>query len=302
MNISLRQLRAFLGVAASGNFTRTAQRLHLSQAGLSATIRELESQLNTRLFERTTRAVVLTEAGRVFLPAAELVERELSAAAARLRDMGRQEGAALRLAFTPLMAANVVPETMRRFLADHPRVEVEIIAGSPLEIQQLVETGEADAAFGAFFSKVSGLVRKALAPSGLLAVYAPGSYAPVPSAKGRKDTTWEILRDQPYVALTEDSPIHQLAEDALFKHQVNVGRRIAVQHLDTALGLAEQGFGIAVIPEFSQSACARYAVEHRVISPAVTFDFSYVMRAGVPPPDTLTEFAEVFKAVMAART
>ncbi|ODU63024.1 MAG: hypothetical protein ABT00_23100 [Bordetella sp. SCN 68-11] len=285
MNISLRQLRAFLGVAASGNFTRTAQRLHLSQAGLSATIRELESQLNTRLFERTTRAVVLTEAGRVFLPAAELVERELSAAAARLRDMGRQEGAALRLAFTPLMAANVVPETMRRFLAEHPQVEVEIIAGSPLEIQQLVETGEADAAFGAFFSKVSGLVRKALAPSGLLAVYAPGSYAPTPSAKGRKDTTWEILRDQPYVALTEDSPIHQLAEDALFKH----------------LGLAEQGFGIAVIPEFSQIACARYAVEHRVISPAVAFDFCYVMRAGAPLPDTLTEFAEVFKAVMATR-
>ncbi|OVZ60695.1 hypothetical protein CDO44_08195 [Pigmentiphaga sp. NML080357] len=298
MNISLRQLRAFLGVAASGNFTRTAQRLHLSQAGLSATIRELESQLNTRLFERTTRAVVLTEAGRAFLPSAEMVERELTAAAARLKEMGRQEGAALRLAFTPLMAANVVPETLRRFHAEHPDVEIEVIAGSPLEIQQLAETGEIDAAFGAFFSKVSGLARKPLASSGLLAVYAAGRFRPVPSGAGMDDTTWEMLRGQPYVALTDDSPIQQLAEEALYKHQIDIGPRMTVQHLDTALGMAEQGFGIAIIPAFSQSACARYAVEFRRISPAVPFDFSYVMRAGAPHPDTLARFAAIFKAVM----
>ncbi|MDX3905225.1 MAG: LysR family transcriptional regulator [Pigmentiphaga sp.] len=298
MNISLRQLRAFLGVAASGNFTRTAQRLHLSQAGLSATIRELESQLNTRLFERTTRAVVLTEAGKAFLPSAELVERELTAAAARLKEMGRQEGTALRLAFTPLMAANVVPETLKRFHAECPGVDVEIIAGSPLEIQQLAETGEIDAAFGAFFTKVSGLVRKPLASSGLLAVYAPSRFSPVPSAPGEDDTTWEILRGQPYVALTGDSPIQQLAEEALFKYQVDIGARMAVQHLDTALGMAEQGFGIAIVPAFSQSACARYAVELRRISPAVKFDFSYVMRTGAPVPQTLARFAAIFKAVM----
>jgi len=298
MNISLRQLRAFLGVAASGNFTRTAQRLHLSQAGLSATIRELESQLNTRLFERTTRAVVLTEAGKAFLPSAELVERELTAAAARLKEMGRQEGTTLRLAFTPLMAANVVPETLKRFLAEYPGVEIEIVAGSPLEIQQLAETGEADAAFGAFFTKVSGLVRKPLTSSGLLAVYAPGRYQPVPSAPGADDTTWEILRGQPYIGLTEDSPIHQLTENALYKRQIDVGSRMAVQHLDTALGMAEQGFGIAIVPAFSQSACARYAVESRRITPEVSFDFSYVMRAGAPLPETLARFASIFKVVM----
>jgi len=299
MNISLRQLRAFLGVAASGNFTRTAQRLHLSQAGLSATIRELESQLNVRLFERTTRAVVLTEAGRSFLPSAEMVERELTSAAMRLKEMGRQEGAQLRLAFTPLMAANVVPETLRRFQVDHPGVEIEIIAGSPLEIQQLAEAGEIDAAFGAFFTKVSGLKRKPLLSSGLLAVYAPERFQPVPSAQGQDDTTWEMLRGQPYVALTDDSPIQQLAEQALFTHQIDIGPRRAVQHLDTALGMAEQGFGITIIPAFSQCACTRYKVEFRPISPVVKFDFSYVMRAGAPLPESLSRFAAIFKQVMA---
>lgn len=299
MNISLRQLRAFLGVAASGNFTRTAQRLHLSQAGLSATIRELESQLNTRLFERTTRAVVLTEAGRVFLPAAELVERELTAAAARLRDMGREENTTLRVAFTPLMAANVAPETLRRFQARHPGVEVEIIAGSPLENQQLAENGEIDAAFGAFFAKMSGLTRKVLASSGLLAVYAPGRYHPVPSARGRKDTTWEILRDQPLIGMTQESPIQQLCEDALFKNKINVGQRMAVQHLETALGMAEKGFGVAVIPVFSQSACARYEVECRSISPAAKLDYCYVVRSGAPVSPALAEFAALFGQVMA---
>ncbi|VCU70365.1 Hca operon transcriptional activator [Pigmentiphaga humi] len=299
MNISLRQLRAFLGVAASGNFTRTAQRLHLSQAGLSATIRELESQLNVRLFERTTRAVVLTEAGRSFLPSAELAERELTSAAARLREMGRQEGAALKLAFTPLMAANVVPETLRRFRHRHPNVEVEIIAGGPMEIQQLAEAGEVDAAFGAFFTKVSGLVRKPIESSGLLAVYSPGRYQPVPSAPGREDTTWEMLRGQPYIALTEDSPVQQVSEDALFRQGIDIAQRMTVQHLDTALGMAEQGFGIAVIPAFAQHACVRYQLAFSPISPTTSFDFSYVMRTGAPLHETLADFAELFKQVMA---
>jgi DNA-binding transcriptional LysR family regulator len=55
MNLSLKQLKVFLGVANASSFTKTAQSMHLSQAALSAIIRELETQLQCRLLERTTR-------------------------------------------------------------------------------------------------------------------------------------------------------------------------------------------------------------------------------------------------------
>lgn len=298
MNISLRQLKAFLGVAESANFTKTAQHLHLSQAGLSATIRELESQLNTRLFERTTRAVVLTEAGRVFLPTAALIARELSDAALRLRDMERQDIATLRVGFTPLMASTIVPDTLLRFAATHPQVEVEVVDGSPVEIQQAVENGGLDAAFGAFFAKVSGLRREAIIPSHLAAVYASDRTAHAADT-GSGDMPWQALNDQPLICLTPESPVQSLTEEALFRHKLNIARRTTVQHLETAIAMAEKGFGIAIIPSFAQSACLRYAVHCRPLVPAVSFDFYVITRAGAVPSPTLTAFVTTFEQVVA---
>ena len=64
MNLSTRQMRAFLQVARIDNFTRAAEQAHITQAGLSILIREMEKQLGCRLFDRTTRMVSLTPAGR----------------------------------------------------------------------------------------------------------------------------------------------------------------------------------------------------------------------------------------------
>ena len=68
MNMTLRQLRAFAAVADTGSFTAAAGRLHLSQSALSVLVRELERELGTRLFDRHTRRVLLTEAGHELLP------------------------------------------------------------------------------------------------------------------------------------------------------------------------------------------------------------------------------------------
>ena len=168
MNLNLRQLKAFLGVAEFCNFTKTAQRLHLSQAALSATIQELEGQLRSRLFERTRRNVVLTDAGRAFLPTAVSVVRELEAACMHLKELERSGVAQLRLGFTPMIAAHVAPEAMERFAAQHPSVRVDVIDAGPHDLQQGVESGEIDAAFGAFFQKASGVRQLPVLPATLL--------------------------------------------------------------------------------------------------------------------------------------
>ena len=64
LNLSARQLRAFLALAELGNFTRAAHRCHLSQPAFSAVVRGLEEALGARLFDRTTRHVELTAEGR----------------------------------------------------------------------------------------------------------------------------------------------------------------------------------------------------------------------------------------------
>ena len=79
MNLTLRQLRAFDAVAETGSFTAAAARLHLTQSALSVLVRELEREMGVQLFDRHTRRVLLSEAGREFQPS---VQRLLSLLAA----------------------------------------------------------------------------------------------------------------------------------------------------------------------------------------------------------------------------
>jgi DNA-binding transcriptional LysR family regulator len=76
-NLSLRQLRAFVAVAQESSMTRAAARLHLTPSALSMLVRAMEDDLGVRLFERTTRRLVLTAAGQQFLPTVERVFAEL---------------------------------------------------------------------------------------------------------------------------------------------------------------------------------------------------------------------------------
>jgi DNA-binding transcriptional LysR family regulator len=294
MNVTLRQLKAFLGVAESSNFTKTSQRLHMSQAALSATVRELESQLDCRLFDRTTRNVRLTPAGLAFLPTATLIVREMEEAATRVQELGRKDVSQLKLGFTPLMAAHVLPEALERFLAASPQVLVEVVDAGPVELQRAVEAGQLDAAYGAFFSKASGLRHEPVLRWKLLvAAAARLTELPVPFR-------WKDLERHRLIALHEMSPVQQLTDSYLQREQVTPAGRWTVNQLETAIAMAEKGFGLAVIPSFAAGACRRYDVGLRPVSPAADCEFSQITRAGRAAPATLAAFTAIFAAVVEA--
>lgn len=291
MNVSLRQLKAFLGVAESGNFTKAAQRQHLSQAALSAAMRELESQLRARLFDRTTRAVKLTPAGSAFVPTAQMIVAALEGAALQMKELERKDASEISLGFTPLMAAHVLPEALERFAAVAPSIRVDVVDGSPSEILQLVESGSIDAGFGAFFAKASGLRQQAVSASQLVVVFAAGRAA-VPAR-----FHWSDFRDETLIALAEESPIQQLTEAALLREQITPARRFTVNYLETTIALAEKGHGVAVIPSFAAAACRRFAVQVRPIAPEVAFAFVQISRSGRPLAPVIDTFTQIFVEV-----
>ena len=87
MNISLRQIRAFIVVARFSSFTRAADLLHLTQPALTVQIRQLEQALGVKLFDRNTRAVELTRIGRELLPVLERLLGEFDAVVVSTREM-----------------------------------------------------------------------------------------------------------------------------------------------------------------------------------------------------------------------
>ena len=286
LNINLRQLKAFLGVAQTCNFTRAAQALHLSQAALSASIRELEGQLRCRLFQRTTRSVELTVAGREFLHVAERVVQMLHDSASQLQQLETSGLSRLRLGFTPLLAANVVPALFETFQRLFPMVQLDLVDASPAELLEQVETDKLDAAFGAFAQKRSGLVQIQVAPAALMLVHSDQF-----SAIGER-IGWPEVFDYPLIAMTQRSPIQQLMAAKARELGVEIRSPLVVNQLDTALGLVEKGFGVAVFPSFAQAAWRRYRVRSSEIYPAVSVGYFRLMKSGKevsPALEGLTE-------------
>jgi len=126
VDLDTRLLRAFVAVAEELNFTRAAERLHLAQQALSAQIRQLESRLDSKLFDRTTRKVTLTDAGELLLPHAVAALADLDAGVASLHAASRAKRATLRVGLSGTAMVAAVTETVKLFAERHPDVQLEV--------------------------------------------------------------------------------------------------------------------------------------------------------------------------------
>jgi DNA-binding transcriptional LysR family regulator len=144
--VELRQLEAFVAVAHELHFGRAAARLHLGQPTLSDLVRRLERELGTPLFHRTTRRVVLTEAGAVLLGRAEAVLRQVGDAVVEVRAVGSGGRGTVRVGFTPPTAPVLAPHLCAGFARAAPEVTVEQVRLYLPGLQQALREGTLDVA------------------------------------------------------------------------------------------------------------------------------------------------------------
>jgi len=148
--MELRQLTVFVAVAEEASFTRAADRLHTVQSAVSASVRGLERELGTALFDRTTRRVALTDAGDALLPEARQVLAAVTAAREAVDQVSGGLRGTLRLGTMQgqAMRAISVPSLLARFRDEHPGVEVKVgHTGGSVHMAEEVRTGRLDVAF-----------------------------------------------------------------------------------------------------------------------------------------------------------
>ncbi|UVA80603.1 LysR family transcriptional regulator [Pandoraea commovens] len=296
MNISLRQLKAFVLVATLGNFTRAAERLHITQAGLSVMMREIETQLGSRLFDRTTRSVTLTDAGHALLPVASAAVSQLDAVAGQIATFGQVSRKTLRIAATPLVSSHLMPEWFGTFQRANPDVDLRLHETELAQVHALVEQGEADMGFG-FFTKAShGIERTLLQSFRLMRVTAtkrPARKAGNPKAEAG-DASWHALRGETLIGLPSDNPIQQLVETHLARIDRADEPRAPFRRFETLIGMAEAGVGTAIVPTFALPACRHRAVRWEVLTdPEVTLGFHRIVKRGRAKPELWRQFTEL---------
>jgi DNA-binding transcriptional LysR family regulator len=248
--MDLRQLRYFVALAEELHFTRAAQRLGMAQPPLSQQIRQLEAELDTKLFERGTRHVALTEAGKVFLTEARATLAQARRAELVARRAGRGEIGELRMglfASAPLLPA--FTRAVLAFRARLPDVHLTLRESPTLEQVDALRRGELDA----------GFLR---CPS---ADHIPVDIAAVELL--REPLMAMMRSDHPLAAEVGPLRLSLLAEEKLIFFSAAVGTTLHAQFLglcraagfapqitqtarenSTLIGLVAAGLGIAVMP------------------------------------------------------
>ncbi|MDB5774454.1 MAG: hypothetical protein JWP38_587 [Herbaspirillum sp.] len=244
MNFKLRPLAGFVLAAHHGSFSIAANALAMTPPAFSQMIRELESVLGVQLFERTTRRVTLSEAGRQMLAMVEHPLDDLEDAWRYMRDIaGGKRG---RIVFTslPSVAFGLATATLARFKTHHPEITVRLIEEADMTLLERVLLREVDFGIGTLPMANPELNFRELLRDELIAVV-PAGHA---LTKTRQRATWEELARQSLVLLPRQSITRNLSERGFAAAGINVEPAYEVANMVTALGMVRAGLGITFMP------------------------------------------------------
>jgi LysR family carnitine catabolism transcriptional activator len=299
VDFTSRQLRAFLLAAEHRSFTRAAAALFITPSGLSVLIRELETQLGFRLFDRTTRHVAPTLQGNDLLAVARRSVEDFEAAVARGARGAMEASRSLSIGAPPLIAANILPRAIKEFRVRRPDLRVRVFDGNHLAIRQKVEAGELDMGLGAFFGPAPGIQRTPLFRFSLMVIRA----GTVPTR--RRAVTWSALKGETLISLPASSPLQDMIARHLRRAGIDARPGTVMNSLDTQIAMVEAGEGVAVIPSYGLPVCrSRQVVMTRLINPTVNLEFAQIRARGklLPPgAEDFTTFLQGHIATWAGR-
>ena len=244
MNLSSRDVNAFLVLAKQRNFTQAAGMCYLSQPAFSALIRSLEQTVGLKLFDRSTRHVVLTREGERFLQSAERLASEFSACEKAMRDTAQLAQGRVSVALLPSLAAGWLPAVLKEFTARHPGIHLDIFDVLSEPCIAAVASGDADFALAAIRVDTPDLKAEPFCSDGFYMVCPEGH-----SLASKAKLSLQELTPWPFIHLARHSSVRQYLDAAFFPQTMRT--LVEVEQLATVMGLVQSGLGITVVPALS---------------------------------------------------
>ncbi|MEI4474087.1 LysR family transcriptional regulator [Frigidibacter sp. MR17.24] len=264
-NVSIKQIRAFLAVASTRNFSKAADDLCVSASALSLTIRDLERSIGRKLFERTTRAVAFTEAGSYFYPLAERLMTEFVTAIDEVATFDRVEREVMRVAASEPVMNLLVSRALRGWAEDEPDIALDLSESTTQDVIKGVIEHRYDIGVTTLWTKIDGVNAFPLVEDQLGVLMHPGN----PLACSNEPLSWEAMRNERIVSFLDGAGLKARVErDPNFGYLVDR----ATHHASSSSGLkvlVRNGFGSAIVA---------------AISAESTRDEGFVFRALIDPP------------------
>jgi DNA-binding transcriptional LysR family regulator len=249
--MELRQLEYFVAVAEEANFTRAAERVHISQSGVSAQVRRLEQELGATLIDRSGRRATLTAAGEAALDHA----REVLGAASAVRQAVDDVSGVLRgrLDVGMVSGCTITPlfDALAAFGAAHPGIELSLTEDGSDRLTERVRTGHVDVALiGAAGHTPEGLKAFTIVSERLVAAAPKGH----PLA-GREDScTLAEVTAYPLVCMPPGTGVRAVLDAACARRRLVPEIALIASAPDAVADLAQRGLGVAILSESMASA------------------------------------------------
>lgn len=241
MNISTRQLQAFITLTRERNFTRSATATHLSQPAFSALIRQLEDALGVRLFDRSTRHVELTAEGAEFEIAARRVLEDVDTALSDMHERAARKRGRVAIALLPSLAADWLPAVLAGFRAEYPGIEMQVADVLSEPCIERVRSGQADFALAASRVNTPELRAELFCSDDFHLVCLAGH----PLAKARNLRPKDLIA-WPFIHLSRTSSVRQYIDAAT--HPQKLPSVLEVEQLATVSGMVRAGLGVSIVP------------------------------------------------------
>ncbi len=244
-DLELVQLEQFVTLARTGNFTRAAEKLSLSQSALSRSIQRLEERIGQPVFERKPREVVLTDLGKILLERAREILHLVEDTMTMLSESDRY--GKIRLGAIPTIAPYFLPGVLSEFSESHSNISVIVQEDTTENLIKRCSHGEIDLAILAYPINAKYLETEALFDEELFLVVPPEH-----ELAARKKVEASVVEEYPFVTLNE---AHCLAENinSFCRNQsvqpVSVER---ISQLATVQELVALDHGVSIIPAMAR--------------------------------------------------
>ena len=246
MDVTIRQLEAFIAVADSKNFTLASELLQITQPMVSSLIRNLESDLGLKLFDRSTRRVELTETAIGFLGDARRLLGDLQGAVHRAQDLASRRRGRVIVGAPPLLAAALLPPVVKIFARTSPGISITVIDRSVAQIYRLLQDGKVDLAIGTFRDNEDRIARTPLVEY----AFALLCRADDPLASNAKPC-WRDLSEARLLTLRKGNGIREQVEAGYAAAGCLARPAFELDQLTTIIAMVEAGLGITVLPSYA---------------------------------------------------
>jgi LysR family transcriptional regulator, carnitine catabolism transcriptional activator len=246
MNLTLRQLEVLVAIADGGSFSKAAAALGVSQPSLSQSIRRIETELGLRLFDRTTRSLVLTADGRHAVAVAREVVRDFKLALTSIARRGQGQRGRVTVAALPSVACAILPGAVHRFGRHFPGIEIGVRDVLHERAVNFVADGIVDLALTIRPARLDGLQFEELGTDVLQLVCRRDHQLAT-----RRRVAWRDLVPYPFVGLTRTSSVRRLTDAALISSAVDIEARYEVEQIPSVAALVEAGLGVTALPSLT---------------------------------------------------